>query len=44
MNEITQVLGAVVRGEAGAAQDLLPLMYELSRPVLRGGVTARLFP
>jgi len=28
MNEITQVLGAVSRGEAGAAEDLLPLVYE----------------
>jgi RNA polymerase sigma factor (TIGR02999 family) len=28
MNEITQVLGAVARGEAGAAEDLLPLVYE----------------
>lgn len=28
MNEITQVLGAVARGEAGAARDLLPLVYE----------------
>ena len=28
MNEITQVLGAVGRGEAGAAEDLLPLVYE----------------
>ena len=26
--QITQVLGAVARGEAGAAQDLLPLVYE----------------
>jgi len=28
MREITQVLGAVARGEAGAAEDLLPLVYE----------------
>ncbi len=26
--QITQVLDAVARGEAGAAQDLLPLVYE----------------
>lgn len=26
--QITQVLGAVARGESGAAQDLLPLVYE----------------
>jgi len=28
MSEITQMLGAVARGEAGAAQDLLPLVYD----------------
>jgi len=28
MSEITQVLGAVARGEAGAAQDLMPLVYD----------------
>lgn len=28
MSEITQVLGAVARGEAGAAEDLLPLAHE----------------
>src|SRR5690349_9028766 len=32
MSEITQVLGAVARGEAAAAQDLMPLVYaELRR-------------
>lgn len=28
MSDITQVLGAVSRGEAGAAEDLLPLVYD----------------
>lgn len=28
MSEITQMLGAVGRGEAGVAQDLLPLVYD----------------
>ena len=28
MSEITQVLNAAARGESGAAQDLLPLVYE----------------
>ena len=35
MSEITQVLGAVARGEAGAAQDLMPLVYdELRRSII----------
>lgn len=38
MSEITQVLGAVARGEAGAAQDLLPLVYD----ELRRLATARM--
>jgi len=28
MSEITQVLGTVARGEAGAARDLMPLVYD----------------
>jgi RNA polymerase sigma factor (TIGR02999 family) len=40
MNEVTQLLSAVERGEASAAEDLLPLVYEELRR-LAGSKMAR---
>jgi hypothetical protein len=42
MNEVTRIINAIQQGEAGAAEELLPLVYEELRVLAaqKGGETA----